>query len=340
MDKNELKVKLQEELENISSIQDLQLLKSQYLGKKGPITSMLIEMKNLSNEEKREFGQKVNELKDLANSLFEEKKVEIETRIKNERLEKERVDISLPGKEMNAGSIHILNKIVEDVEDFFIGMGYEVKDGPEVETDKYNFQLLNLPENHPARTMQDTFYIDAERLLRTHTSPVQARTMLEAKGDKDIRIICPGKTYRRDDDDATHSHQFSQIEGLVVNKTISMAELKGTLHELAKHLFGENREIRFRPSYFPFTEPSIEVDVSCFKCHSKGCALCKGTGWIEILGAGMVNNNVLDMCGYDHNVYQGMAFGMGIERIAMLKYGIDDIRQFYTNDMRFNKQFK
>lgn len=341
MELDELKKKIQSDFENLKlNLQTLSELRAQYLGKKGPIQSLMVEMKDLPNDEKPAFGQKVNQLKNLANELFDEKKAELERRATEEKLEKERVDITLPGKEINQGSIHVLNQIIEEVEDFFVGMGYEVKDGPEIESDLFNFQLLNIPLNHPARAMQDTFYINKERLLRTQTSAAQAHIMLEYGGHKDVGIICPGKTYRRDDDDATHSHQFAQIEGLVVNKDVTMADLKGTLSSLAKLLFGDDREIRLRPSYFPFTEPSIEVDVSCFKCQGKGCSLCKGTGWIEILGAGMVNNNVLKMCGYDPDVYQGIAFGIGVERIAMLKYGIDDIRSFYTDDLRIIKQFK
>lgn len=341
MELEELKKKINEDFNNLKlNLQTLTELRAQYLGKKGPIQEMLLEMKNLPNEEKPKLGEKVNALKQAATELFDAKKKELEDRLVEEQLSKEAVDITLPGKDVNTGSIHVLNKVIEEVEDLFIGMGYEVKDGPEVEQDLYNFQYLNIPKGHPARAMQDTFYVDVDRLLRSQTSAVQARTMLEYGGNKDVRIICPGRAYRRDDDDATHSHEFTQIEGLVVNKDVTMAELKGTLTIMAKRLFGDDREIRFRPSYFPFTEPSIEVDVSCFKCHGKGCNLCKGTGWIEILGAGMVNNNVLSMCGYDPEIYQGFAFGVGAERIAMLKYGIDDIRSLYANDLRQNKQFK
>ncbi len=229
--------------------------------------------------------------------------------------------------------------IVEEIEDLFIGMGYTVAEGPEVEKDYYNFEALNLPKGHPARDMQDSFYITEETLLRTHTSPVQARTMELAKGKGPIKIICPGKVYRRDTDDATHSHQFTQIEGLVIDENIRMSDLKGTLNVFAKKMFGEDREIRLRPSFFPFTEPSVEMDISCKICGGKGCRVCKGTGWIEILGAGMVHPNVLEMAGFDSKKYTGFAFGMGPERIAMLKYGIDDIRHFYTNDTRFVTQF-
>ena len=341
MELEELKKKITDDFNDLKlNLQTLSELRAQYLGKKGPINSLLSEMKNIPNEEKPKFGEKINALKQLATKLFDEKREELEKKAIEEKLKAEAVDITLPGKEINTGSIHVLNKIVEEIEDLFIGMGYEVQDGVEVEKDLYNFQLLNIPVDHPARAMQDTFYVDQERLLRTQTSAVQAHKMLESGGNKDIKIICPGRTYRRDDDDATHSHEFTQMEGLVVNKSVTMADLKGTLNIMAKRLFGEDREIRLRPSYFPFTEPSIEVDVSCFKCRGKGCALCKGTGWIEILGAGMVNNNVLKMCGYNPDVYQGFAFGVGIERIAMLKYGIDDIRSLYSNDLRLNKQFK
>ena len=243
------------------------------------------------------------------------------------------------GYSFNKGTIHPLNQIIMDLEDLFIAQGYEVAEGPEIETDEYCFEKLNLPKGHPARDMQDTFYINPELLLRSQTSPVQVRTMLE-KGGKPLAIICPGKTYRRDADDATHSHQFMQCEGLVLGKNISLSDLKGALLSMAKKILGEDKKIRLRPSFFPFTEPSVEVDVSCVKCGGKGCAMCKNSGWIEVLGAGMVNNNVLRMCGYNPDEVQGFAFGIGIERITMLKYGIDDIRNFYTNDLRFLRQFK
>lgn len=246
----------------------------------------------------------------------------------------------MPGRPVETGCHHPLTAVVEQIEDVFIGMGYEVAEGTEVEKDYYNSEALNLPKDHPARDMQDTFYITEETLLRTHTSSVQARTMENNKEKGPIKIICPGKVYRRDDDDATHSHQFMQIEGLVIDKNIRMSDLKGTLQVFVKKMFGEDREIRLRPSFFPFTEPSVEMDISCMMCHGKGCGTCKGTGWIEILGAGMVHPNVLEMAGYDSKEYQGFAFGMGAERIAMLKYGVDDIRHFYTNDVRFLQQFK
>jgi len=264
--------------------------------------------------------------------------VELEAAALDAQLESETIDVTLPGRTVKVGNHHPLTRIIEEIEDLFIGMGYEVAEGPEVEKDYYNFEALNLPKGHPARDMQDTFYISEEILMRTHTSPVQARTMEKAQG-KPIRIICPGKVFRRDNDDATHSHQFNQIEGLVVGEDIAMSDLKGTLDLFAKKMFGEDREIRLRPSYFPFTEPSVEMDISCFKCGGEGCNVCKGTGWIEILGAGMVHPNVLEMAGYDPKKVTGFAFGMGPERIAMLKYGVDDIRHFYTNDVRFLEQF-
>ena len=245
----------------------------------------------------------------------------------------------MPAAKIKVGCVHPITRIINEVEDLFISMGYDVLEGPEVESDLYNFEMLNLPKGHPARDTQDSFYITDDTLLRTQTSPVQVRTMLANTEKTPIRIICPGKTYRKDNDDATHSHQFTQIEGLVVDENISMTDLKGTLEIFAKKMFGEKREIRFRPSYFPFTEPSIEVDVTCFNCKGKGCNICKNTGWIEILGAGMVHPNVLNMCGYDSNKYTGFAFGIGPERIAMLKYGISDIRNFYTNDIRFLHEF-
>ena len=248
------------------------------------------------------------------------------------------IDISLPSRDFAVGGKNPFHIIKDEMTEIFLGMGFEVKDGPEVESDLYNFELLNIPKDHPARDMQDTFYIDPNTLLRTHTSPVQARTMLEKKGQP-IRMICPGKTYRRDDDDATHSHQFAQIEGLVVDKNINIGHLKATLELFAKKMFGESREIRLRSSYFPFTEPSVEVDITCASCGGKGCPVCKGTGYIEILGGGMVHPNVLKMNGYDPEVYSGFAFGIGIERVAMLRYGIDDIRKFYTDDIRFLHQF-
>lgn len=329
-------------LKEINDCQDMKLLNElriQYLGKKGPIQEAMKAMKDLSNEERRELGQISNEVKSAINEAIELKTKVLEDQIIQEKMQKEQIDVTLPARKHPIGNFHILNQVTEAIEDFFIGMGYQVAEGPEVEMDHYNFEMLNLPKGHPARDMQDSFYITEDVLLRTHTSPVQVRTLLGMNGVGPVKIICPGKVYRRDDDDATHSHQFIQIEGLVVGENITMSDLKGTLSHFVKAMFGNDRQIRFRPSFFPFTEPSVEVDVSCGKCSGKGCSMCKSTGYIEILGAGMVHPNVLKMSGFDPEKYRGFAFGMGVERIAILKYGIDDIRHFYTNDMRFVKQF-
>jgi len=315
-------------------------LRVKYLGKKGPIQEVMKNMKDLNPDERKAAGQISNEVKRTLSDAINAKKETLELAEINRQLRDETIDVTLPGKKSIIGGMHPLNALIADVEDFFIGMGYTIAEGSEVESDHYNFELLNLPQDHPARDMQDSFYLDVHHLLRTHTSPVQVRTLEAAKGQGPVKILCPGVVYRRDDDDATHSHQFMQIEGLVVDKHITMADLKGTLEALAKHLFGHERKIRMRPSFFPFTEPSVEVDVSCFACGGSGCSVCKQTGWIEILGAGMVHPNVLSMSGFDPAVYQGFAFGMGVERPAMLKYAIEDIRHFYTNDMRFLKQFK
>lgn len=335
-----LKQEISESLKSCDTTKALNDLKVTYLGKKGPINELSSQMKDLSVEDKKEFGMKLNELKTDINNLIDTKKNELESKELEERLESEKIDITLPGTKFKVGGVHPLTRVQEEIEDIFISMGYDVVDGPEIEQDLYNFEKLNLPKGHPARDSQDTFYIcDEEILLRTQTSGVQARTM-DANIEKGpIRMICPGKVYRRDDDDATHSHQFMQLEALVVDKNISVADLKGTLEEVIRKLFGEDREIRLRPSFFPFTEPSFEVDVTCFKCGGKGCGICKDTGWIEVLGSGQVHPNVLRNCGYDPEVYTGFAIGIGIERIAMLKYGITDIRQFYTNDLRFLNDF-
>ncbi len=335
-----LTTEAKEHIAVVKSIHELNDVKAKYLGKKGSFQDIMKMMMELPNEERPLFGKLTNEAKMIIQGYIDDQKAVIEDIMVQEQLQNETIDVTLPGKQFEAGKTHILTQIIEDIEDLFIGMGYEIMEGPEIEIDEYNFEKLNLPKNHPARDMQDTFYITDDVLLRTHTSPVQVRTMLDNKDKGPIKIICPGRVYRRDDDDATHSHQFMQIEGLVVDETTSMADLKGTLLVVAKKMFGPDREIRLRPSYFPFTEPSVEVDVSCHNCNGKGCNVCKGTGWIEVLGAGIVNNNVLTAAGYDVKKYQGFAFGMGVERIAMLKYGINDIRNFYTNDSRFNKQFK
>jgi phenylalanyl-tRNA synthetase alpha chain len=318
----------------------LQEVKVEYLGKKGPITEALRGMGQLSAEERPLMGQLVNEIRSEIETALTTKSEELETAQLNEKLAKETIDVSLPGRPAAVGSTHPLRSVIDEIEEIFLGMGFKIAEGPEVEKDYYNFEALNLPKNHPARDMQDSFYITEEILLRTHTSPVQVRTMEKMKGEVPVKIICPGKVFRRDDDDATHSHQFMQIEGLYVDQGVSMSDLKGTLLTFAKEMFGQDQQIRLRPSFFPFTEPSAEVDISCILCNGKGCRVCKHTGWIEILGSGMVHPKVLEMSGYDPKVYTGFAFGMGAERIAMLKYGVDDIRHFYTNDARFLKQFQ
>lgn len=336
----ELKQKALELIEEAKELKGLNDVRVAYLGKKGPITEVLRGMGKLSAEERPRMGALVNEVREAIQTRLDDKIGNLEKAVIEAKLATETIDVTLPGRPVETGCHHPLTAVVEQIEDVFIGMGYEVAEGTEVEKDYYNFEALNLPKDHPARDMQDTFYITEETLLRTHTSSVQARTMENNKEKGPIKIICPGKVYRRDDDDATHSHQFMQIEGLVIDKNIRMSDLKGTLQVFVKKMFGEDREIRLRPSFFPFTEPSVEMDISCMMCHGKGCGTCKGTGWIEILGAGMVHPNVLEMAGYDSKEYQGFAFGMGAERIAMLKYGVDDIRHFYTNDVRFLQQFK
>lgn len=327
-------------IEKITELGQLNDIRVNLLGKKGPITEVLRGMKELSAEERPKVGSFANEIKSQLQQAIDEKKAELEKLALNEALKAETIDITLPGKNLGSGNSHILTQIMEEIEDVFLGMGYEIVEGYEVESDHYNFERMNLPKDHPARDMQDTFYISEDVLVRTHTSPVQARTMEKHDFSKGaLKMISPGKVFRRDTDDATHSHQFHQIEGLVVDKGITMADLKGTLEAVMKKMFGENRSIRLRPSYFPFTEPSVEVDVSCFKCGGKGCNVCKHTGWIEILGAGMVHPKVLEMSGIDPEVYTGFAFGMGPDRIAMLRYGVNDIRNFYLNDVRFLGQF-
>ncbi len=335
-----LKTSILNDLEKVSDLKQLNDLKVEYLGKKGKITELNQMIKDVPNEEKREFGQKVNELRTLFNDGYEKLKNEYESAALNEKLASDAIDISLPATSVKVGAPNILEKLIEEVEEVFMSMGYDVVDGPEIEEDKYNFEMLNIPKGHPARDAQDTFYLEGEEiLLRSQTSPVQVRTMLKGNGETPIRMICPGKTYRRDDDDATHSHQFMQIEGLLVDKDISLSDLKGTIDVIAKKLFGNDVETRFRPSYYQFTEPSVEVDISCFNCHGKGCSICKKTGWITVAGAGMVHPNVLRMSGYDPEVWSGFAFGFGAERLAMLKYDINDLRVFYNTDLRESKNF-
>ena len=335
---NSIKEEILNDINSISSLKELGDLKVKYLGKKGLVTELTSNMRELSIEEKKELGKLSNEARTYVTDIISKKETEIKEIELAEKLANDTIDISLPSEKIKKGSRHPFNRIIEDVEDFFVSMGYDVVDGPELETDENCFQRLNVPLGHPARDSQDTFYIDNEYLLRTQTSSVQARTMQKNEEKKPIRMICPVKVYRRDDD-ATHSHQFGQVEGLVIDKDISLADLKGTLELFAKKMLGENTKVRFRPSFFPFTEPSVEVDVSCFKCGGKGCSLCKQTGWIEVLGAGMVHPNVLRMGGYDPEVWTGFAFGTGLDRFAMFRYAIPDIRYLYTNDIRFLEQF-
>ena len=314
---------------------ELNDLKIKYLSKNGLITKLNSGIKDVPPEERGKYGKKVNEVKSEFNDFYEKVSTELSKKELDEKLEKEAIDVTLPSSKIKIGAPNVVEKIVEEVEEVFLSMGYDVVDGPEIEEDKYNFEMLNIPKGHPAGDAQDTFYVEGDRLLlRSQTSPMQVRVMLDGKGKTPIRMICPGKTYRRDDDDATHSHQFMQIEGLLVDKDISLSDLKGTMEVLFKRLFGDKTEVRFRPSYYPFTEPSVEVDVSCVNCGGKGCPVCKKTGWVTIVGAGMVHPDVLRGCGYDPKVWSGFAFGFGAERLAMMKYDFDDIRKIYMTDLR------
>ncbi len=312
--------------------------RNRYLSKKAELMGLFGQMKDVAPDRRASLGQLINNARQEIDALINAKKAELDASKLAKRYQDEEIDITLPGSSEEPGVRNPFYIVKDEMVAIFTALGYQVVEGPEVESDHYNFELLNIPKDHPARDMQDTFYIDPVTLLRTHTSPVQARTMAQASGTP-IRMICPGKVYRRDDDDMTHSHQFAQIEGLLIDKDINLGHLQATLDLFVRKLFGEKRSIRLRSSYFPFTEPSVEVDVSCMECGGKGCAMCKGTGWIEILGAGMVHPHVLAMSGYDPNVWSGFAFGVGIERVAMVRYGIDDIRRFYQNDIRFIKQF-
>ena len=338
MNLDEILKEAEEQLKKISNSKELEELRVYYLGKKGKVTSLLKDLKDMAAEERPKFGAMVNDIKTNIESQINKIQEQIEKERLNEKLKKETIDVTLPSNKPIRGSKHPLNRVIEEVEDLFVSMGYDVVSGPELETDEYCFKRLNLPEGHPARDMQDSFYITPEYLLRTQTSAVQARAMMANEEKTPLRIIVPGKTFRREDD-ATHSHQFAQVEGLVVDKGISLADLKGTLEVFMKKMLGPSTELRFRPSYFPFTEPSYEVDVTCFKCGGKGCNLCKQTGWIELLGSGMVHPNVLEMNGYDPNEYTGFAFGVGLDRLAMFKYDITDIRLLYKDDVRFLQQF-
>lgn len=332
----ELKDKILECITKANSIDELTELKNKYLSKKGEFSLLMGKIREA--KDKKSFGEAYNQARNAIESELTNKLEAFKKQKLKEDLEKEKVDITLPGNNYKIGCENPFYKVKKEIEDIFVGMGYTVESGPEVDTDEFVFELLNIPRDHPARDMQDTLYIDDNLLLRSHTSSVQAHVMQNAKG-KPIKIICPGKTFRRDNDDMTHSHQFAQVEGLVIDKNINLGNLKATLELFAQKMFAKDAKVRFRSSYFPFTEPSVEVDISCFSCHGKGCPTCKGTGWIEILGAGMVHPNVLRMNGYDPDVYSGYAFGIGIERVAMLRYGIDDIRRFYQSDIRFIEEF-
>ena len=332
----ELRLKAKNELETVSSTRELNDLKIKYTGKNGEITALLRGMKDIAPEERGAFGKSINDLKEEVLGYFADKEKVLHDLELKEKYSKEAVDITMPGKKPDLGGLHPLTVVKNQIIDAFMGMGFNVFEGPEIDNDYYCFQALNIPKDHPARDMQDTFYFTDNILLRPHTSPGQVRTM--ENGKPPIKILSPGRVYRADDD-ASHSPMFHQIEGLVVDKGVSLCDLKGLLDEFVKIMFDEDTNTRFRPSYFPFTEPSVEVDVTCCKCHGKGCSLCKGTGWIEILGAGVVNKKVLEMSGIDSNEYSGLAFGLGIERITMIKYAISDIRTLFENNVKFLKQF-
>lgn len=329
-----------EEIQNSKNLDAINKVRVKFLGKKGPITNVLRGMKDLNAEERPKVGKFANQVRDDLQKMLDEKRADLEQQLMNAKLASEKLDVTLPGTPVAQGQPHVIQQVIDQLVDLFTDMGYEVAVGDEVEQEVYNFEKLNLPKDHPARDMQDTFYVTPSVLMRTQTSPMQAR-MLEKHdfSQGPLKMISPGKVYRRDTDDATHSHQFHQVEGMVVGKHVTMADLKGTLEVVAQHLFGDQLKVRLRPSYFPFTEPSVEADITCFNCMGKGCAICKNTGWIEVLGAGMVHPNVLKMSGVDPEVYGGFAFGLGPDRFAMLKYGVEDIRDFYQNDVRFLKQF-
>lgn len=327
---------IRQQVKNLSELNDIRV---KYLGKKGEITGFLRGLGQLSQEDRPRLGQIVNEARRQIEALIAEKNAELKEHEMAERLANETLDVTLPGRHTWRGRLHPLTLTLNRIKDIFLAMGFSVEEGPEIERDYFNFEALNLPKDHPARDMQDSFYITEEILMRTQTSPVQARTMQAHEPNSPIRMIAPGRVYRRDDYDATHSPMFTQVEGLVVDEGIRFSDLKGTLELFLRKIFRENVGVRFRPSFFPFTEPSAEVDISCVMCHGKGCRVCKGTGWLEILGAGMVHPRVLEMSGYDPKKVSGFAFGLGVERIAMLSYGIDDLRLFYDNDLRFLRQF-
>jgi len=324
-------------LENAETLDALEEIRIKYLGKKGELTGVLKGMGALTPEERPVIGALANEVREILDSEIDKKKSDLTKKQTEERLKKEVIDVTMPGKKVKSGNLHPLTKVMNEIKDIAIGLGFEIAEGPEVELDYYNFEALNIPKNHPARDTQDTFYINENTVLRTQTSPIQVRVMENKKPP--IRIIAPGRVYRSDAVDATHSPVFHQIEGLVVDKGITMADLKGTLDSFMKALYGKDTKVRFRPHHFPFTEPSAEMDISCYVCGGKGCRVCKGEGWIEILGCGMVHPKVLKNCGIDPEVYSGFAFGLGLERVAMGRYDIDDLRLFFENDTRFLKQF-
>ncbi len=336
----QLEKEFTEKIESANDLNSIENIRIELLGKKGKINSLMAQMKDVLKEDKKNYGMAVNSLKQLTESLISQRTSELKQEEMLQQIKEDKIDITLPANRRKYGTLHPLTVVQQEIEDIFIGMGYAVVEGPEVELDLYNFERANIPADHPSRDMQDTFYVDVKRLLRTQTTAIQMRVLEKEHDILPIKVVCPGKVYRKDDDDATHSHQFVQVEGLVVGENITVGDLKGSLELLARSMFGSAREIRLRQSYFPFTEPSIEIDVSCHICGGAGCPTCKNTGWIEILGAGMVHPRVLDMAGIDSEKYSGFAFGVGVERVAMLKYGVDDIRHFYANNIKFLDTFK
>ena len=342
MDMHEQLQKIQEEtiaqLQQVCDKAGLEALRLKVLGKKGELTLMLRSMGQLPAEERPKAGQMINAVRETLTTQMDALDTKLKQMEQEKKLQREAIDVTEPRKHTPLGAMHPISIVQDQLLDVFTGMGFDVVEGPEVEFDLFNFELMNIPKNHPARDAQDTFYIDENIVLRTHTSPVQARIMTTRKPP--IRIVCPGRVYRADEVDATHSPVFHQMEGLVIDEDVTMSDLKGTLDAFAKKLYGDDVTTRFRPSFFPFTEPSAEVDLTCVNCHGKGCRVCKGTGWIEVLGAGMVNPKVLDMCGIDSKKYRGFAFGVGLERIVMLRYGITDMRALYEGDVRFLSQFR
>ena len=328
---------IRQHADTLSALNDIRV---ELLGKKGEFTTLLRGLKELAQEERPRIGQIVNDARSQIEALLEKKRDELRVRDMEEKLANEKLDVTLPGRHQWQGHLHPLTLTLDRIKAIFMDMGFTVEEGPEIERDYFNFEALNLPKDHPARDMQDSFYITEEILMRTQTSPVQARTMQAHEPNSPIRMIAPGRVYRRDDYDATHSPMFTQVEGLVIDKGVRFSDLKGTLELFLHRIFNENIGVRFRPSFFPFTEPSAEVDISCVMCHGKGCRVCKGTGWLEILGAGMVHPNVLELCGIDSTVYSGYAFGVGVERITNLKYRVSDLRMFSENDTRFLREFE